>query len=161
MLSVSAWSTCPQCGAPYDETSTSGAERFAELLALDHSRTEPWGSRHGLAFSAYVLQHPNDYAPDVQHGAWQMLCRVFVRGEDRQYVARDMRERHGRVAHHEDPAPPLPPARERAPFEVTIASLGIFAAAEYPLQLDAWCGATLRAYGVASLMPPLLPPSSH
>src|SRR5712664_2891954 len=47
---------CPQCGAVYPPPPTSCADQFAVLLALDHSRREPWGSRHGLAFAAYSLQ---------------------------------------------------------------------------------------------------------
>jgi len=35
---------CPQCGAIYQQTEDSCAERFPALLALDNSRQEPWGA---------------------------------------------------------------------------------------------------------------------
>jgi hypothetical protein len=57
--------SCEQCGAFLGEPAVTCEERFANLLALDHSRQEPWGSRHGLAFSAYTLQHPAGQSPDV------------------------------------------------------------------------------------------------
>ena len=140
-------STCPQCGAPDDASGNACADRFAELLALDHSRTEPWGSRHGLAFSAYVLQHPRDYAQDVHAACWRMLYRVYVQGEDRQAVATEMRALHGgALAHVAVPAFPGVDAKPRS-FGTTIADLGAFDAAAYPTLLDAWCRATLAGYG--------------
>lgn len=123
------------------------SDRFAELLALDHSRTEPWGSRHGLAFSAYVLQHTREYAVDVSAGAWRMLYRVVVHGADRSHVAAEMRALRGgspAYAH----VPPFPGGRPApAAFAMTIADLGTFDAAAYPALLDGWCRATLAAHG--------------
>jgi hypothetical protein len=49
-------SLCPECGATYSEEGDSCAARFDQLLALDHSRREPWGSRHGQAYAAFALQ---------------------------------------------------------------------------------------------------------
>lgn len=40
-------------------TAATCAELFAELLALDHSRRQPWGALHGEAVACYVLQHPS------------------------------------------------------------------------------------------------------
>jgi catechol 2,3-dioxygenase-like lactoylglutathione lyase family enzyme len=45
------------------------------LLALDHSRQEPWGSRHGVAFAAFALQHPARYATSLDP-AWATLHRM-------------------------------------------------------------------------------------
>jgi len=139
---------CPQCHATHSVPGVACSDRFAELLALDHSRTEPWGSRHGLAFSAFVLQHPRDYPPDVRDAAWRMLWRVYVQGVDRLHVAREMRALQGGVP-ATVPVPPVPVASDTARlFAVTIADLGDFAAERYPALLDAWCRATLAAYGV-------------
>ena len=52
---------CDECGARYTEPGDSCQARFDQLLALDHSRQEPWGSRHGLAFAAFALQHPRRF----------------------------------------------------------------------------------------------------
>src|ERR1051326_7998235 len=49
---------CVECGAEYESDEDSCVARFDRLLALDHSRQEPWGSRHGQAFAAFALQHP-------------------------------------------------------------------------------------------------------
>jgi hypothetical protein len=49
---------CAQCGATFADATQNCEERFDTLLALDHSRVQPWGSRHGLAFSTFALQHP-------------------------------------------------------------------------------------------------------
>ena len=53
--------TCNECGARYGNSTDSCVVRFDQLLALDHSRREPWGSRHGLAFAVFALQHPQRY----------------------------------------------------------------------------------------------------
>ena len=48
---------CPQCGGALASPDDSCASRFDTLLALDHSRQEPWGSRHASAFATFALQH--------------------------------------------------------------------------------------------------------
>jgi hypothetical protein len=124
---------------------TTCADRFAELLALDHSRTEPWGSRHGLAFSAFVLQHPSDYPERVRAGAWRMLYRVFVHGLDRAAVVTEMLAFRGALP-EDDVVPPLP--ERTSVFAVTIGDLEDFDAATYADRLDVWCRAALMGYGV-------------
>src|SRR5215469_2689129 len=98
--------TCPECGAVYASDTDDCAARFEALLALDHSRTEPWGSRHGLAFSAFALQHPGRFPPDVAVRAWIMLYSVYVLGSDYQRVTTAMR-RMGRQNPDWD-IPPFP-----------------------------------------------------
>jgi hypothetical protein len=71
-------SQCPECGAMYSEERDSCAARFEELLALDHSRREPWGSRHGQAFAAFALQHPVTRAASLDR-AWAALWRITIR----------------------------------------------------------------------------------
>jgi hypothetical protein len=125
------------------------AERFAILLALDHSRQEPWGSRHGLAFAAYTLQHPASQSREALERCWLMLCRVYVAGDDRMDVARGLRAFGGRSPTHWS-APPFPkPEALPSHFETTIADLGTFGADEYAARLDAWCRAALAGWGLA------------
>lgn len=136
---------CPECGARYESGRVECAERFAELLALDHARSEPWGSRHGLAFSVYALQHPDQYSAAVRAGAWRMLQRVYVQGADRLAVAAEMRALAGRLP-VPDTVAPLPERAGSAPrFVVTIADVWPFSTAHYAEQLDKWCRATLDA----------------
>jgi hypothetical protein len=139
--------SCAQCGADYGASGATCADRFAELLALDHSHQEPWGSRHGLAFAAYALQHPQDQPFPVRAGCWFLLYRVYVHGVDPAHMVRVMRAHDGGLP-PDFTMPPLPAAENAAgPFAVTIADLGDFAADAYPAQLDAWCRATLVAFG--------------
>jgi hypothetical protein len=143
-----ASSACVQCGARFDPSEPTCADRFSELLALDHSRKEPWGSRHGLAFAAYTLQHPEGQTADALDRCWLMLCRVYISGDSAASVARGLRA-HGSRNPDGWTAPPRP--RERAVhghFGTTIVDLGAFAADEYGGRLDSWCRATLIGWGV-------------
>ncbi len=136
--------TCLECGATYEDDGDDCPRRFHALLALDHSRTEPWGSRHGLAFSAFALQHPGRFPPDVAERAWILLYSVYVLGSDYQRVTAALR-RLGRQSPDWD-VPALPSPRPAPPFAVTIADLGSFPAASYPEQLDRWCRAALAGW---------------
>jgi hypothetical protein len=117
--------------------------RFDVLLALDHSRAEPWGSRHALAFSAFALQHARRYSPQVSERAWILLYKVYKEGEDHKRVA-DAFKRLGNQS-CTWAVPPLP-AGTPARCDVTIASLGTFEAETYPQQLDRWCKAALAGW---------------
>lgn len=136
---------CAECGARYPSGRVECVDHFNELLALDHSRTEPWGSRHGIAFSVFALQHPSQYPRNVRAGAWRMLQRVYVLGADRMVVAAEMRAVAGKLP-PSDALPPLPAdvAKARV-FVVTIADVAPFAAAEYAVRLESWCRATIAA----------------
>jgi hypothetical protein len=131
---------CDECGARYAAAGDSCMQRFHELLALDHSRQEPWGSRHLQAFAAFALQHPRAYGESLD-AAWDVLYRIYCLKEppDRVTAAR----------RRAPDAPPLSarPAQRSAAFTVTIADLGSFAAATYPAQLDAWCRSAVSAWG--------------
>ena len=143
--------TCPQCGAVYENADDSCAQRFSALLALDHSRQEPWGSQHGSAFAAFTLQHPEGQPRALLERCWIMLHRIWVARDDPQFVIRTLRDvENGRP--HRWTVPPLPvdAARPRRP-RVTIADLGEFDAAGYPGQLEAWCRATLEALAQPSI----------
>lgn len=143
--------SCPDCGAP-TSSGESCADRFSRLLALDHSRQEPWGSRHGLAFAAYTLQHPSTQAPEVLRRSWTMLCRVYLAGDDRDAVARGMRRVGGGHVIWDVPAPP-PTWESGRGFPVTIADLGDFDAASYASRLDAWCLGILGTFGYVGPAP--------
>jgi hypothetical protein len=139
---------CAQCGARLSASETC-ADRFSELLALDHSRREPWGSRHGLAFAAYTLQHPEGQTAGALDRCWLLLCRVYVAGDSPADVARALRAHGSR--NPDGWTAPLRP-RERpagARFDTTIADLGAFAAEEYAAALDSWCRDTLAGWGLA------------
>ena len=141
---------CPQCGARYGSPDDSCAQRFAALLALDHSRTEPWGSRHGSAFAAYTLQHPAGQTADSLERCWALLYLIWTAGNDPGVVVQEFR-RVSSGAGKRLNAPPLPPnAAEPKPFPVTIADLGEFDAAEYPALLGSWCRTTLETIGNAT-----------
>jgi hypothetical protein len=124
--------------------------RFDKLLALDHSRVQPWGSRHGLAFSTFALQHPRGRAPDQLAACWIMLYRVWVKGDNRAKLAAAMRSRQGRPPAEWDvpPVPAAPPAGTR--YALTIADLGEFDADTYAHKLEEWGRATLAAWMAAT-----------
>ena len=136
---------CPQCGASYEDAEDSCAQRFSALLALDHSRQEPWGSRHGSAFAAYTLQHPMGQSRELLERCWTILQRIWVSGDNPQFVVRTLRgAENGRPHPWTVPSLTADAASPRRP-RVTIADLGEFAAAGYPGQLEDWCRATLDA----------------
>jgi hypothetical protein len=137
---------CQQCGAVFADPARSCEERFDTLLALDHSRVPPWGSRHGLAFSTFALQHPHGRTAAQLAACWVMLYRVWIKGDNRAKLAAAMREGPDRPPSEWDvpPLPAVPAAGTR--FAVTIADLDEFDAADYPAQLEAWGRATLSAW---------------
>ena len=133
---------CHECGARYDRDEDSCTSRFDELLALDHSRREPWGSRHGQAFATFALQHPSRY-PASLDAAWAALYRLCCFGQPLAHVTAMFRGR----ARSTDTIPPRPAQLRESPT-ITIADLADFAAATYPTRLDAWSRATLVSWGV-------------
>jgi hypothetical protein len=137
--------SCGECGASYAEIGDGCADRFNTLLALDHSRQEPWGSRHGQAFAAFALQHPARYASSLDN-AWASLCQIYVahQAPDRVFAV---------LVAHRGVAPadwkiPVRPERPVAAPSVTIADLSDFAAETYPARLGDWCRASLAAWGI-------------
>ena len=138
---------CPQCGARYESPDDSCESHFDALLALDHSRREPWGSRHGSAFAAFALQHPAGRSRAALDRCWVLLYRIWVAGEDPQAVAHALRRiQNGDLDHRS--GPPLPAdAVDSRSFRVTIADLGEFEADTYAPLLEDWCRATLEAFG--------------
>ncbi len=131
---------CDECGARYTEPDDSCQLRFDQLLALDHSRREPWGSRHGLAFAVFAVQHPRRYSAASVARSRELVQRVVLYGEPLAQVVEAFRARPDAV-----PTAAGPPARTA--FAVTIADLSDFAAATYADDLLRWARA---AVGVPS-----------
>jgi hypothetical protein len=137
---------CRECGARYLTRADSCAARFDALLALDHSRREPWGSRHGQAFAAFALQHPERHARSIE-AAWVALYRIYLDNQPASEVFETLRRLPGAVPTSWD-IPKRPATRLHLP-EMTIANLGDFGASSYPVLLDSWCRATLASWGAA------------
>jgi hypothetical protein len=142
--------TCPECGASGDPAC---GELFQRLLALDHSRLEPWGPLHGVAVACYRLQHPASLAEGTHAFPLDLLRTHVEHGAD---AARRMTEhaRRGnshRVLRRERPAPAPRAASPASPagFAVTIADValdGDFPADGHPERVRAWAEATLAAW---------------
>src|SRR6185503_612151 len=120
----SAAHACPQCGALYPDPTLTCQERFQALLALDHSRAEPWGSLHGVVFSCFTLQHPEGQERQALERAWIALYRIVVKGDEPARVFEGLRK-----AAPQEPAewqvPPLPEVPPAGgPYAVTLAELG-------------------------------------
>lgn len=148
---------CAQCGG--SSSGESCVDRLAVLLALDHSRQEPWGSRHGIAFAAYTLQHSAGIDESALQNCWFMLTRVYESGDNRLDVVNGIRatyrNKHGKGYNKSNSAHSLIAqtacslVKRKSPptyFDVTIADLGDFIPDNYPELLDAWCLATIRAW---------------
>ncbi|HZE07658.1 MAG TPA: DUF5946 family protein [Gemmatimonadaceae bacterium] len=136
--------SCPECGARYTNADDSCAARFDALLALDHSRREPWGSRHGQAFAAFALQHPATH-PKSLDSAWEALYRIYCLNERPALVFADLRAHRAKRSSGVE-VPPRPTEGAKSPT-VTIADLTDFAAATYAERLDAWYRSALVAWG--------------
>jgi hypothetical protein len=130
---------CDECGARYEAAGDSCQARFDALLALDHSRREPWGSRHGLAFAAFAVQHPRRFPAASIAASRVLLERVCHRHEPLAAVVKDFRARS--QAPTDSTVPEAIP-----PFAVTIADLGAFDAATYPDDLMRWARAAIAAH---------------
>jgi hypothetical protein len=135
---------CSECGATYTEPDDSCQARFHQLLALDFSRREPWGSRHALAFAAFALQHPGRFAPSIVSRARVLIERVCIEQEPLDAVVEDLRSQT-----KDDDLGRPPMAGQAAPgaLEVTVADLGAFSAPTYPEALLRWARAALSTPG--------------
>lgn len=137
---------CPECGGGYETADDNCFVRFDRLLALDHARKEPWGSRHGLAFGAFALQHP--LTPVFRSSldtAWLALCSIYLLGKPQSYVFRTLRSAH--VQPSKAIGIPARPSAPLAKPHFTIRDLEDFESATYAQRLDDWCRAALQAWG--------------
>src|SRR5690606_21562408 len=131
---------CEDCGAHYEDKEDSCAHRFGQLLALDHSRQEPWGSRHGLAFAVFALQHPCQYGAATRARGLELLERVFLRQEPTEYVLKALRARGS-----DDEPTEVPSAT--GPFTCTMVDCGSVEARAYAVCLEIWCRVTFHDFG--------------
>lgn len=125
-------------------------ELFQRLLALDHSRSEPWGPLHGVVVACYRLQHPATLTQG-SHPFLLELLRTYVEGGAE--AARRMTERARRANSHRvrqrEPTAPAPRPGVPTGFAVTISNVavdGSFPADHYPERVRAWAEATLAAW---------------
>lgn len=140
--------TCPECGAASE---TPCEELFRRLLALDHSRREPWGPLHGVAVACHRLQHPSSLA-DGTHEFPLELLRAHVEGgvaASRELTERARRANSHRVRRREPAHRASGRTRSPAEFTVTIAEVavdGTFPAEGHPERVRTWAEATLHAW---------------
>jgi Family of unknown function (DUF5946) len=141
---------CPQCGAVFAGSGLTCEGQFDKLLALDHSHVQPWGSRHGLAFSTFAMQHPQGRTEDQLAACWVMLYRVWIEGDNRAKLAGAMRVRQDLppMEWGVPPLPAVPASGER--YSVTIADLGEFDSETYVVKLEEWGRATLERWMASS-----------
>jgi len=138
---------CADCGATWRDADAACQARFDRLLALDHSHREPWGSRHGLAFAVYALQHPTQFPATSRVAARDLLTAVYRRGEDVAWAVGRLRTAMADSRRSMAPADVVP--HPRRGFAVTIDGLGDFDAEHYVADLERWCRATLEALDAA------------
>lgn len=138
--------TCSECGTTGEIPCTT---LFDRLLALDHSRAEPWGPLHGVVVACYRLQHPAQL-PEGPEVLLELL-RVFV--AEGSAGARRFTEHRRRANSHRNrgrtPAPHEPVAVAPDGFLVTIGDVavdGTFPAPGYEQRVRAWADTTLAAW---------------
>ncbi|MBD0691782.1 DUF5946 family protein [Streptomyces sp. CBMA123] len=139
---------CGECGA------RGCAGLFHGLLALDHSRAQPWGPLHGVSVSCFLLQHPGRLPGDGGAGA-RGLLRAYLDGglpAVERLVGRTRRANSHRVPGRPPTGAAVRPGGEapRGGFAVTIEEVavdGTFPADGFPERVRAWAAATLAAWG--------------
>ncbi|GHE90409.1 hypothetical protein GCM10017786_23360 [Amycolatopsis deserti] len=121
------------------------------MLALDHSRQEPWGPLHGVTVACFLLQHPSRLPAPDRGRAWAIV-RGFVDGG--LAAVADLTDAVRRANSHRArgalPILDVPPSVS-GPFEVTIVDVaqdGTFPAAGFAARVRAWAQATLDAHSL-------------
>ncbi|HEV8150493.1 MAG TPA: DUF5946 family protein [Gemmatimonadales bacterium] len=141
---------CPQCGALYPDAADSCEQRFQQLLALDHSRPEPWGRLHGVVFACYTLQHPEGQTHEALERCWLALYRIVVSGDDPVRLFAGLRNAPKRAgAEWGIPALPAPPP-PGGPYSVTLADFGEFPPESHAARVAAWAQATYERWAEGS-----------
>lgn len=141
---------CPECSGTWALGTCS--DLFLRLLALDHSRRQPWGAYHGVSVATYLLQHPSLSAPALLPGQWSLL-NVFV--DDgiaavQAFAAARVARNRGRSPQPGEP-PPVGVDFDRPPvaFPVTISDVsadGSFPAAGFEGRAASWARATVAGW---------------
>jgi hypothetical protein len=149
---------CAECGRFTAEATCETL--FHQLLALDHSRQEPWGPLHGVAVGTYFLQHPTGQKPAALRPQWSLAHAYLAGGLPRiEAMTRRVRQLNANSGSGRKPeaadygdAPPLPSATPTA-YAVTIGDVavdGTFPAEGYAERVRAWVSATIEARTSAS-----------
>jgi hypothetical protein len=150
---------CLECGAPVSPRSCD--DLFRELLALDHSRQEPWGPLHGIAVACFFLQHSSRLSAAVRALHWALLD-AYLRGG--LAAAAPMTERVRQLNSHRrggrapragdyPGAPPFPGGVPPRHYGTTIADValdGTFPAAGYDERVRSWATDTMSAWQAAT-----------
>lgn len=153
--------TCKDCGAVADETSCE--ELFHRLLALDHSRAEPWAAFHAVNVASYALQHPTWSSSRFRDGQYRILSVFATDGLSGVHAltasrvsANSHRQKRGRT--HEllqpDAGRALSGVEPPTQFRTTIHDVavdGTFPAAGYTERVTNWAEATRTAWSRASI----------
>ncbi len=145
--------SCPGCGAA--DGLTACTELFHRLLALDLSRTEPWGPLHGAVVPAYYLQHPqgSPQALDRMLDILQIYLRDGADGLNDEAQTASRRNSHRSGAAYAHAFQIVEPGATDRPapvsFRVTIADVamdGSFPAAGHGERMRAWAAATVEEW---------------
>lgn len=116
--------TCVECGA---SAGTSCAELFEHLLALDHSRKEPWGPLHGIVVACYRLQHPSTVTGGSRHVLLDLI-RAYREGglaaAQRWTAGARRANSHRRNGQPHPRYPPQDSQQPRAPHAREVSGLG-------------------------------------
>lgn len=141
---------CPECSGTWAMGRCS--ELFLGLLALDHSRRQPWGAYHGVSVATYSLQHPSLSTAAVLGGQWRLVT-VFaqdgIAAVQRFTAGLAARNRGAGVGPRESPLVGVDFDHPPAGFAVTISDVsvdGSFPAAGFEARVAAWVQATVEAW---------------
>jgi Family of unknown function (DUF5946) len=124
---------------------------FLGLLALDHSRRQPWGAYHGVSVATYLLQHPSLSAPAMLPAQWSMV-NVFAQdgiAAVQAFAAARVARNRGGSRQTGEPAADVDLGHPPGAFAVTIADVsvdGSFPAAGFQARVALWVQATIEAW---------------
>ncbi len=145
---------CPECGAPARPHSCE--DLFGAVLALDHSRREPWGPLHSVTVSCYLLQHPSRLPEAARARPWAVLHTYLDGGLPAvtrlAEGARRANSHCGRGVQPSEAFPGSPPPPLTTPptaFSVTVNDVahdGTFPADGFPERVTAWAEAVISAW---------------
>jgi hypothetical protein len=147
---------CRECGG--DAAAAPCAELFLRLLALDHSRAQPWGGLHAVNVACYFLQHPSLLARPQLDAQWAVVMLFLDDGLDAlaaRTAAAVRRNSHRHGGRH------VEASGGRAPdFAVTITDVavdGTFPAEGFPQRVGRWAAATRSGWAAALSRPERAP----
>ncbi len=85
---------CTECGADVSNDQTCRA-RFEALLASDYGGVAEAAAVHALTVLTYQLQHPSGVKPWYLASGYDVMRRIFGRGEDWRAVLQGVRQASG------------------------------------------------------------------